>query len=267
MELIDKKIEVGPTETFEIVKIKGQSKERIKEHVASEAALTINTDAKELVTLLCTPQEIEDLVRGFLFTSGYVLGASEIERIDIDTQCWTADVRLSDSSKAKERFFRKIHTSGCSGGVMLQDVFEEFKKTKEGSDLFLSSHEISALMNIFQKMSVTFFATGCTHSSALADREGILVFREDIGRHNAIDKVVGNAIEANISLKDKIMFTSGRISMEVIFKMQKCNIPVVVSRSAPTDKAIKLAKHLGITLIGFARSRRMNVYSGEARII
>ena len=108
--------------------------------------------------------------------------------------------------------------------------------------------------------------TGGTHSAALSDGKDILVFREDIGRHNAIDKVVGYALVKNVTLKNTLLITSGRISSEVLFKVRKGGIPMVVSKSAPTNQAVKLAREMDITLIGFARGSRMNVYNGEKTV-
>ena len=103
-------------------------------------------------------------------------------------------------------------------------------------------------------------------TAAVADLKEILIFREDIGRHNAVDKVIGSALSKGILLEDKILFSTGRISSEIIFKTQKCKIPAIASRSAPTNQAVKLAKDLNITLVGFARGNRMNIYSNEERI-
>ncbi len=121
-------------------------------------------------------------------------------------------------------------------------------------------------MTDFQKESKIYLQTGGVHSAALADNAGILIFKEDIGRHNAIDKVIGQGLREKVDFSNKIMITSGRISSEVLLKTQKCRIPLIVSKSAPTNQAVKLAKDMGITLIGFARGARMNVYSEEARI-
>ncbi len=122
-------------------------------------------------------------------------------------------------------------------------------------------------MLMFQKRSEGYLSTGGTHSAALAEGRSILVFKEDIGRHNAIDKVIGSRLADKEDFGNKIMITSGRISSEVLLKIQKCSIPLIVSRSAPTNQAVKLAKDMDITLVGFARGSRMNVYNGQERII
>ena len=118
----------------------------------------------------------------------------------------------------------------------------------------------------FQMKSELYKTTGGTHSAALSDGENILIFHEDIGRHNAVDKVIGDAFLQQIRLDDKILITSGRVSSEILLKVAKGGIPLLVAISAPTDMAVELANKLGITLIGFARGKRMNVYTHEERI-
>lgn len=130
----------------------------------------------------------------------------------------------------------------------------------------LQSQQITVLMKAFDKKSAVFKKTGGVHSAALCDGERIVSFQEDIGRHNAIDKIIGDALYNNLNMADLIVLTSGRISSDVMFKVQKMESAVIVSRSAPTDLAVKLAKQWNVTLVGFARGKRMNVYSAPERI-
>jgi FdhD protein len=115
--------------------------------------------------------------------------------------------------------------------------------------------------------SKLFQTTGGVHSACLADRKKILLFTEDIGRQNALDKIIGASLLKNISLQNKIMLSSGRITSETITKMVRAMIPVIVSPGAPTDSAVNLARRLGITVVGFARGKRINIYSHPERII
>jgi FdhD protein len=122
------------------------------------------------------------------------------------------------------------------------------------------------LQSEFQRKSVLFRETGGVHSAALANGEAIRIFMADIGRHNAIDKVIGKALLSGLNLADLVMLTSGRISSEIVLKVAHCGTPILVSRSAPTDRAVEMAKQVNLTVIGFARGSRMNIYSGEERI-
>ncbi|MCK5581408.1 MAG: formate dehydrogenase accessory sulfurtransferase FdhD [Candidatus Omnitrophica bacterium] len=253
-------------EPVKIIKIKKDSKETVEDWVAMEVPFTVNALDKELATLLSTPRHLEDLVRGFLFTSGLINDVEDIETISIDTRCWVADIKLNPLIQEKDMLFRKLYTSGCGGGVLLQNVLKNEESLKISSDIRIRSVDINRMMSDFQKRSEVFLKTGGTHSAALADCKDMLIFREDIGRHNAVDKVIGQALSQQIPFGDKIILTSGRVSTEIIFKMQKCQIPIIVSKSAPTGRAVRLAENFGITLIGFARGQRMNIYSGEERV-
>jgi len=117
-----------------------------------------------------------------------------------------------------------------------------------------------------QRESELYRATGGVHSAALCDNRALLIFSEDIGRHNAIDKIFGKCLIEGIQTDNRVIITSGRISSEILLKIAKRNIPIIVSRSAPTSLAVKLANKLGITLIGFARGKRINIYTNDWRV-
>lgn len=250
-----------------MTKIKADSREIVEDTIVEEVPFTLIVDDKELVTLLCMPADLEDLAMGFLFTSGLIRKKEDIRKIIIDHQRWIAHVELSNDTIAKEMIFKRIYTSGCGRGTLFYEPLDLINRSKVVSDLKIEAAMISSLAADFQKRSEIYLRTGGVHSAALADDKGITIFREDIGRHNAIDKIIGSRLRAGGDFTNKIMITSGRISSEVLLKTQKCGIPMIVSRSAPTNQAIKLARDMGITLVGFARGDRMNVYSHEKRII
>ncbi|MFH1823721.1 MAG: formate dehydrogenase accessory sulfurtransferase FdhD [Candidatus Firestonebacteria bacterium] len=254
-------------EEIKAIRINNGIKENIKEFVAEEVPFTINTAKMEFVTLLCSPINLDDLIRGFLFTSGLIKDVKDIKKITIDEERWMAEVDLSISIKEKQMTFKRLYTSGCGRGVLFYNTLDMLHRTKLKSDFKINSFQINKFIQEFRKKSEVFLKTGCVHAAAIADLKEILIFREDIGRHNAVDKVIGSVLANNISFKDKVLLSTGRISSEIIFKVQKCKIPVIVSKSAPTNQAVKLAKDLNITLVGFARGNRINIYSNEERII
>jgi len=135
------------------------------------------------------------------------------------------------------------------------------------SDIEISAHELFALIDEFVQRSKVFKATGGVHSAVLCDAKDILVFSEDIGRHNAIDKIFGECILKDIPTEGCLAITSGRVSSEILLKVTRRNIPLLISKSAPTNLGVRLADDLGITLIGFARGRRINIYTNEWRVI
>lgn len=254
-------------ESFEIKKIKGQTAKVCKDYLASEVPLTIFIEEKEIVTLLCTPADISDLTAGFLFTSGLIKEFSEIKKIILNKEQWTVYVDLADDSHMEELVFKRMYTSGCGRGTLFYNALDLMHRQKIESELKIKTKQVSKLMNTFQKSSELYLKTGGTHGAAIAGTESLEIFREDIGRHNAIDKVIGAALAENCVFGSKVLLTSGRVSSEVIFKVQKCRIPIVISKSAPTDQTVKHAREMNLTLIGFSRGSRMNVYSGEERII
>jgi len=254
-------------ESIKITKIKDGRKDIVNDLLAEEIPFTINIDGEELVTLLCSPEDLYDLVLGFLFTSGIIKKPEDIKKIILNTEQWIAAVKLCKQNISRELIFKRLYTSGCGRGTLFYNMFDISNRTKLTSSFKVKSDLIMKLMINFQKQSSQYLKTAGTHSAALANKKNILIFREDIGRHNAIDKVIGAGLKQNITFTQVMLLSSGRISSEVLLKTQKCRIPVIISRSAPTNQAVKLARDLGLTLVGFVRGRRMNVYSQGGRII
>ena len=138
---------------------------------------------------------------------------------------------------------------------------------KKYEDSFkIDVEKLFSLFKDFQKKSELYKSTGCIHCAALADSENIIFLAEDIGRHNAVDKVIGYALLNEITLRNKVLLISGRISSEMVLKAGKWKIPVIVSRSAPTSLAITLAEKIGLTVIGFLRGKRCNIYTHSQRV-
>lgn len=253
-------------ESFTITRIKGNGRETAEDMVVQEVPFTLNLAEKELVTLLCSPFDMDDLVRGFLFTSGLIKNLDEIKRITIDNQRWFCYIEVANA-QAGDLMFKRMYTSGCGRGVLFYNALDIMHKSKVISEFKIISAFVSGVMLNFQKQSEIYLKTGGVHSAALTDGHNIIAFREDIGRHNAIDKVIGYALSQSRSFEDNALLTSGRISSDVVFKVRRCGIPIIISCSAPTNQAVRLAREMNITLVGFARGNRMNVYSAEERII
>jgi len=203
---------------------------------------------------------------GFLFTSGLIKTASDIENITVDSENWVSHAELKNKTLNPELVFKRLYTSGCGRGTFFYNTLDLMNKQRLTSNLTITPDKVTSLMQIFQDRSIIFKKTGGVHSAALSSAEDILVFHEDIGRHNALDKVIGSALIKELNMENLMLLTSGRVSSEVIFKTAKTKASFLISRSAPTDQAVKIAKDINLTLVGFARGRKMNVYSGEERI-
>jgi FdhD protein len=184
----------------------------------------------------------------------------------IDQERWKASVLIPQEGLPEEMVFKRIYTSGCGKGVIFHNPFDLIHRVEIDSGFVVEGRRIAEIMKTFLVGSPEYRETGGVHSAALSDREKILIFKEDIGRHNALDKVVGEALSRGIGFSDKIMLTSGRISSEIMSKILRCRVPLLVARGAPTNQAVKLAREINLTLIGFARGSRMSIFSGAERV-
>ena len=255
-------------EKFPVLRITERGKSDTEEMIAREFPLTIILNNQELVTLLCSPTNLKYLAIGFLSSEGLITGRDEIKRIMLDNQRGVLRVETEeDKELAPDFLFKRFITSGCGRGATFYSAADATSQTKVESQTEISAPEIFALMKEFQHRSQVYKATGGVHSAALCDTKSILIFSQDIGRHNAIDKILGECILENVETEGRIIMTSGRISSEILLKAAKRNIPIIISKSAPTNLAVKLATDLGMTVIGFVRGRRMNVYAGGWRVI
>ncbi len=252
---------------IDVVKISAGKKTDLADTVTDEVFLTIHLNDKVLLTLSCTPNHENNLCAGFLYSSGLIHSVADIERIFIDKKHRSAYVSLKNTSIDPNILFERIYTSGCGKGVLYHNALDFSHKKVVAGSLRIESTAITSLMKSFERKSIGFKSTGGVHSAALSDGTAITVFCEDIGRHNALDKVIGEALFKNIPMEESIVLVSGRISSEIMYKIQKMGSPMIVSRSAPTSMAIELAKTMHVTLVGFVRGKRMNVYTAEERVV
>jgi FdhD protein len=255
-------------EKFPIKRVTEEGAEEIEDVVTREQALTIILNNQELVTLLCSPANLKYLAVGFLFSEGILESKDEIKRMIVDDRRGVVRIETEgDKESASELLFKRIITSGCGKGASFYRAANIQGRLKVESRISISALEVFALVREFQHRSQIYRATGGVHSAALCDARNILVFSEDIGRHNAIDRVFGECVLTETSADEHIIVTSGRISSEILLKIARRNIPILISKSAPTDTGVRLANALGVTLIGFVRGKRMNVYANDWRIV
>ncbi len=250
-----------------ILRIDKGKKETLKDTVTDEVFLTIHINDKELLTLLCSLDNLKELSVGFLFSSGIITSLDDIENVFVNNRNMTSHITLKEKILTEDVIFKRTYTSGCGTGMLFHNVLDLSRKKIVTSNLRVHSEKIFELMKAFEKKSTAYKKTGGVHSAALCDEENILAFCEDIGRHNAIDKVIGEALYKKLDTKDLIVLTSGRISSEVISKVEKMGSGIIISRGAPTSLAVQLAEKWNITLVGFVRGHRMNVYTAKERIL
>jgi len=225
----------------------------------SEMSLTLFVNGLEAVTILCTPVKLNCLVVGFLYSEGVIESVRDIAGMRICEEEPVADVQLRDRDYAVPA--RRTLTSGCGGGISFSAPGKKLDST-----FTVSPRKVLGLMRqLFQQQDL-FRQSGGVHASALCDRERILIHSEDIGRHNTLDKILGECLLRGMPTEDRILLTTGRVSSEMLSKAVMMRVPVIVSRSAPTDRAVALGKEMNITLIGYARNNRLSVFTGTERV-
>src|SRR4030042_460565 len=209
--------------------------------VVREFALTIVLNNQELVTLLCSPNNLDYLAVGFLSSEGLLKGKDDIKKITVDDRRGVVRVETeAEDKQAGELLFKRIITSGCGRGASFYSAADVGGQGKVESPVRKGALEVLELAKEFQRHSEIYRAHHGVHSAALCDTKSILIFTEDIGRHNAIDKIFGECILKDIPTDDRMIITSGRISSEILLKVAKRNIPLLVSQSAPPDLGGKL---------------------------
>ncbi len=249
----------------EIRKFKINNFNKTDDLIINESPLTLFINGYQFLTLMILKENLDELITGFLAAEGIIESIKEIKKIELKYEDTTAMIEIKGNF-SPANYKRRTLTSGCGGGSTFINLEDCARAQMIDSSQKYQAEVFSDLTFKLQQNSKYFQKTGGTHTAALASAEQIIYQLEDIGRHNALDKVIGRALIEEIDLKDKIILTSGRISSEMIIKVLKQGIPFLVSRSAPTAAAVNIARDRNITLIGFCRGKRFNLYSGEERV-
>jgi len=250
-----------------ILKISGSNVEGVVDEVASELPVRLILNNEQLVTLLCTPSELEELAIGFLLSEGLLRERSAIRKLEFTESDAAVRIELTDLPADWEKLFEKrTISSGCGKGITFTSYRMDTDSRIAVTGQIVSLKDIRNLLNEFRNISKLYLATGGVHSAALSDGKDLLFFSEDIGRHNAVDKLIGKAFLQSVPVENKVLLTSGRVTSEIVTKAGRNRFPVLISRAAPSCMAISYAEDMGITLVGFARGDRMNIYTWPNRI-
>ncbi len=245
-------------EKRKIVQVNSGRRIQKQDLVATEIALTIWLNRRKYFYLPCSPEHLKYLVTGLLFTSGIITSKSEISKMEM--RGYHCHVEIE---KARFRAFEKNQKQ--SPALALKNIPGKSWKIKN-SPVTISAKKVQQLVAYLQKYSRLFLRTGCLHAAGLAKDGQLICLHEDVGRHNAIDKVVGECVMKDMDMSDKILLFSGRMSAEIVLKTCRAGIPIVVSPAPPTSRGVEIAEKQNITLIGFARGNRFNVYSHWKRL-
>jgi FdhD protein len=241
------------------LQLRGDRLEEIKGEVVREQPLTIHVNGIRFLTLLCSPFQIEALVVGYLWMEQVIADPGEIAELRISEVDGRADVQLT---RPVELPTERILTSGCGGGITFRIDPRLFSRLH--STFRITPGRLAARLKDLLAQAVHYRASRGIHGAALTDGDHLLVISEDVGRHNAVDKVKGEALLRGIPTQDRILLSTGRISSEMLLKAARMAVPVVASRTSPTEMAIGLAEQLGITVVGYLRSESLNLYAGDA---
>lgn len=255
------------TTTGPVVKFRGGQFVEMDDEIALEYPLTVVLDGREFATIVCTPTDLDDLVTGFLAAEGVIRTASQIRALTLDDAQGYAHVETKEKRDIAHDFYTKRLIGSCCG----KSRHFYFQNDAVTAKTVTSAHGIAAAdcfsyMRELEARSRAFKQTGGVHNAALCGADGIIALRTDIGRHNALDKLYGAILQQSIRLNDKLIVFSGRLSSEVVLKVAKIGVGIILSKSAPTELALKLADELNITVVGFIRNGSFNVYTHPERV-
>ena len=258
---------LGMSVNFEVVQIKKGNTMNTIASVPTEVPLTIVANDEEIATLSGSPDHLREFVYGFLFTAGFIQKAQDVQAFWCDRATWRIEVKLNNPPEPN-LLTKRLYTSGCGRGVMFSSVVELALRRPLADEFTIDREVILGLMRWLQTSSQLYRSTRGVHTAALS-KGGALpeIVCDDIGRHNAVDKVIGSALMAWVDFKVSALLCSGRISSDILFKAKRCDIPVAISLGAPTHQAVLLARDMHMTLVGFARGLSFTIFSHSERII
>jgi FdhD protein len=239
----------------------------IVQHVVYERPLAIFLNRQEIVTAMTIGDHPEWLAVGYLLNQGMLKPDDRIEAIDYDEELEAVVVRTARETNFEEKLKKKVRTSGCAQGTVFGDMMEAFEAAKLSREARIRTSWLYALMRKINTAPSLYLKAGAIHGCVLAREDAPLVYLEDVGRHNAVDKIAGWMFLNRVRPDDKIFYTTGRLTSEMILKCVAMRIPILVSRSGFTAWGVDLARQAGLTLIGRARGRRFIALSGEERIV
>ena len=239
--------------------VKNGRLDEVKGDVVREQPLTVYVNGERFLTLLCSPFQLEPLVLGYLWMEKVITGLDEVAELQISEVDGRAEVTLRQPVTLPTE---RILTSGCGGGITFRIDPRLFPRIT--SDVRVSPVDLGNRMHDLLREAVHYHASRGIHGAALADRDRVLLVAEDVGRHNAVDKLMGLALQRGIVTTDRILLSTGRVSSEMLLKAARMSVPIVASRTSPTEMAVALAEQLGVTVVGYLRGESLNLYAGQA---
>lgn len=235
--------------------------------VVAERPLTLFLNGQEIVTMMTIGDYPEYLAVGYLLNQNMLLADDVVSAIDYDEDIETVVVRTERETDYEDKLKKKIRTSGCAQGTVFGDLMEKFEEIELSREAVLKTSWLYALSRRINSVPSLYLSAGAIHGCVLCRGERPLIYMEDVGRHNAVDKIAGYMFLNGLSAADKIFYTTGRLTSEMVLKTVRMEIPILISRSGFTAWGVDLARQAGLTLVGRARGKRFIALSGEERIV
>ncbi len=249
------------------VRFNGSVHEPAEVRVIKEVPLTLTYNGREIITLLATPDHLDELAVGFLRSEGFLREPADLVRLEMDTGGGLARVEGRADAALVERLLEKrTVTSGCGKGTTFYHALDALAVSPAAAGFCIPLARVVELVAEINRAAAAGREAGGVHHAALAGPDGITVIREDIGRHNAIDKIHGYCFLRGIPTGDRFLMSTGRISSEILIKAAKLGVPLLVSLSKPSLLALELAERLGISVVGNVRGRQGFIYRDSGRL-
>ncbi len=254
---------ISPQKAIHYEKYEFKKWESLDAETIVEAPVSLTVNGQVWLTFMCTPLDLEAMAVGFLFNEGIIESMDEVEDVRVCEHGDNVDVWLNRTVEQPTSWRR---TSGCTGGITAVDALARVEVSFDGDQPAVAPESIGHLVEELFNSQSLYRETGGVHTSALSDGEKIVIVAEDIGRHNTLDKIAGFGLMNQSFPNTRILITTGRISSEMLQKAARMKAPILISRTSPSSLSIEMAERYGITLIGYARRHRFNVYSNPQRV-
>ncbi len=235
--------------------------------VTVERPLTLFLNSREIVTMMTISDYPEYLAVGYLVNQNMLLPDDEVVGIDYDDDIDVVVVRTNTETDFEEKLQKKTLTSGCAQGTIFGDLMESFEHVRFKGEMVLRTSDLYELLKKINTAPSLYLEAGAIHGCVLCADNKPIIYMEDVGRHNAVDKIAGYMYLNNLNPEDKIFYTTGRLTSEMVIKTVQMGIPILISRSGFTAWGVDLARQANLTLIGRARGNRFLALSGEQRIL